>query len=258
MKRTNLGEIEDSDKLPGWLRDAMTGYLQVAIGLTKPYSVVIPILTNLIVKSGESRIVDLASGGGGPWPGMIEELKRQLGEYPSLTLSDIHPNLNAATELERLPQVVYCRKPMSALEISSDYRGVRTLFTGLHHFNEAQVQSIFCSAQEAGVPFLAAEATHRSCKGILVMLLVPLMVFLLMPWVRPRKPLPLFLTYIIPIIPFLIWWDGFASTLKTYRPEELESLMSQIERPGYTWLVEEVEVRGAPLPVTVIVGCPVS
>ncbi len=46
-------------------------------------------------------------------------------------------------------------------------------------------------------------------------LFVPLMVFLLMPWVRPRKLIPLALTYVFPMIPILIWWDGFA--LDNYR-----------------------------------------
>jgi hypothetical protein len=31
MKRWNLSEIEDWAGLPAWLRDAMTGYLRVAI-----------------------------------------------------------------------------------------------------------------------------------------------------------------------------------------------------------------------------------
>lgn len=258
MQRLILPEIEDSACLPGWLRDAMTGYLQVAIGFGKPYVVVVPVLVELIRKSGENRIVDLASGGGGPWPSFHEELKKRLGEYPTVTLTDIQPNLSAAATLERLPQVAYCRRPMSALEISSEHHGVRTLFTGLHHFNEREVQSIFHAAQEARVPFLAAEATHRSFKGILVMLLVPLMVLLLTPWVRPLSLLSLALTYILPVIPILIWWDGFASAMKTYRHEELQSLVSEIAKPGYAWHVEEVEVRGSPIPVTLVVGRPTS
>jgi hypothetical protein len=234
----------------------MTGYLQVAIGLAKPYTVVVPVLEALIRKSGESRVLDLASGGGGPWPGLVNELKTRLGKYVTVTLTDIQPNLTAATELDRLPGVSYRREPVSALAIPVNLHGVRTLFTGLHHFNAAEVQSIFRAAQEARVPFLAAEATHRSLKGILVMLFVPLMVFLLMPWVRPRRILPLLLTYLLPIIPLLIWWDGFASTMKSYRPGELKTLMSEIQKPEYLWNVEEVKVRGSPIPVMVVVGCP--
>jgi hypothetical protein len=240
------------------LRDAMTGYLRVAIGLSRPYAVAAPVLAELVRQSGGRRIVDLASGGGGPWPELVKELEASLGEHPTVTLTDIQPNQAAAAELERLPRVQYRREPVSALEIPPDLEGVRTMFTGLHHFSEAEVRSIFRAARDGRVPFLAAEATHRSLRGILLTLLIPLLVVLLMPRVRPRRVLPIVLTYVPPILPILIWWDGFASTMRAYRVEELELLTSEIEVPGYSWRVEEVDVRGSPIPVTVVVGRPVD
>ena len=66
MKRIDLPEIEDYGDLPNWVRDAMTGYLQTAITMGKPYGVVAPMLADLIRLSGRSSVVDLASGGGGP------------------------------------------------------------------------------------------------------------------------------------------------------------------------------------------------
>ena len=258
MNRITLPEIEDSGRLPRWLRDAMTGYLQAAIGLGKPYAVVAPTLAELIRASGGHHVVDLASGGGGPWPELVDGLKSEIGAFPTVTLTDIQPNESAATELERLPNVSYRRDPISALAIPRELGGVRTMFTGLHHFNEGEVTSIFRAAQEARVPFLAAEATHRSFRGLLILAFIPLLVLLLMPRVRPRRLFPLLLTYLPPILPILIWWDGFASTLKSYRAEELRALASAVDEPGYVWRVEELSVRGAPTPVTVVVGCPIT
>src|SRR5690606_2533588 len=65
----------------------------------------------LLRESGWNRIVDLASGGGGPWPELVEELASALGEPPTVILTDIQPNQTAATELERLPGVTYLREP---------------------------------------------------------------------------------------------------------------------------------------------------
>lgn len=258
MKRRNLAEIEDWPQLPAWLRDAITGYLRAAISLSNPYAAVVPILAELVRESGRNQIVDLASGGGGPWPGLVEKLKSLLGQRPRVILTDIQPNLSAAAELEDLPGVTYRRDPVSALEIPPDLEGVRTIFTGLHHFDEAGVRSILRAAQETRVPFLAAEATHRSWRGILTTLFVPLLVLFLMPRVRPRRLLPLVLTYLPPIMPLLIWWDGFASTMRTYRADELRSFILDIQDPGYSWRVEELSIPGAPIPVTIIVGRPVE
>lgn len=258
MKRWDLPEIEDWQGLPAWLRDAVTGYLRVAISLSKPYAAAAPVLAELLRESGWNRIVDLASGGGGPWPELVEELASALGEPPTVILTDIQPNQTAATELERLPGVTYLREPVSALEIPPRLEGVRTIFTGLHHFDEEEVRSILRAAQEARIPFLAAEATHRSVRGILTTLFVPLLVLGLMPRVRPRRALPLLLAYLPPIMPLLILWDGFASTMRTYRAEELRSFIRDIEVPGYSWRVEERPVPGAPIPVTLVVGRPVE
>lgn len=258
MHRVALPEVEDSGSLPRWLRDAITGYLRVAIALGRPYAVVAPVLVQLLRASGGTRVVDMASGGGGPWPELLELVKSEMGVYPTVTLTDIQPNMAAATALGHLPSITYRREPVSALSVPRDLGGVRTMFTGLHHFDEAGVTTILRAAQEARVPFLAAEATHRSLRGLLVSTLVPLLVLFLMPQVRPRRFLPLLLTYLPPLLPALIWWDGLASTLKTYQASELRALVSAIAVPEYEWHVEELTARGAPIPVTIVVGHPTA
>lgn len=181
-----------------------------------------------------------------------------LENHRSPSASEVGARHPTATELERQPSKSYHRTPVSALAIPHALVGVRTMFTGLHHFDEGEVTSIFRAAQEARIPFLAAEATHRSMRGLLLLVFVPLLVLFLMPRVRPRRMLPLLLTYLPPLLPILIWWDGLASTLKSYRAEELRTLASGIQEPGYAWRVEELNVSGAPIPVTVVIGCPTT
>ena len=255
MRRVDLPEIEDWRGCPAWVRDAMTGYLQTVIGMSRPYAVVTRQLAALLRESETSSVVDLASGGGGPWPFLVDAL-RDEGVEAQVTLTDLQPNLRAAEELEGAKGLTYRREPVSALAVPSSLSGVRTMFTGLHHFDRKQLATILRNAQEARVPFLAAEATHRSPRGILVTLLIPVLVLLLMPRVRPRHTAPLVLTYLPPVLPLLIWWDGLASTLKTYQAEELESLVSEIREPGYDWSVQEISVPKAPIPVTLLVGRP--
>lgn len=256
MPRLNLPEIEDVAGLPDWIRDAITGYLRVALELGRPYAAVTPTLAALIREGDHTSIVDLASGGGGPWPHLSNALGEAVGRPVAVTLTDLRPNAAAAADLEQLPGLHYERQPVSALDIPQRLRGVRTIFTGLHHFPPDDVRRILRAAQADQVPFLAAEATHRSLRGVLVTLLIPLMVLALMPRVRPRRALALVLTYLPPLLPLLIWWDGFASTLRTYRRDELARICDEIGAPGYEWRVEEITVAGAPIPVTVLSGRP--
>jgi hypothetical protein len=257
MQRIDLPEIEDWRGCPAWVRDAMTGYLQTVIELSRPYAVVAGHLAALLRERGTPKVVDLASGAGGPWPLLLDALRGE-GVEAEVTLTDLNPNLRAAGELERATGVTYHREPVSALAVPSSLPGVRTMFTGLHHFDRQDLATILRSAQEARVPFLAAEATHRSPRGILVTLLIPLLVLLLMPRVKPRRIVPLVLTYLPPVLPLLIGWDGLASTLKTYRAEELESVVAEIREPAYDWSVQEISVPRAPIPVTLLVGRPAA
>jgi len=250
LPRLRLFEIEDLPGCPVWLRNAMTGYLQTVIALARPYAVAAEPLAELLRSSGERRIVDLASGGGGPWPGLADEL-RARGLEIELTCTDLYPNADAASRLPFHPQ------PVSALAVPAELGGARTMFSALHHFAPEEVRAILAAAQEAEVPFASFEATHRSLRGLLASLVFPLTVLFVMPFVRPRRPLALLLTYLPPIVPLAVFWDGLVSMLRTYRVRELEAIAAEIRRPGYEWRVEEIPVQGAPIPVTAVLGRPV-
>ena len=76
MRRVQLIEIHDQAWFPAFLRDAVTDDLQILLGIGKPYGDILPELREGIERSGADRVLDLCSGGGGPWPWLAEELKR--------------------------------------------------------------------------------------------------------------------------------------------------------------------------------------
>lgn len=233
----------------------MTGYLRVVIEQARPYDVAIPVVSELLESASTDQVVDLASGAGGPWHQIFPLLAEK---HPSLRvlLTDLHPNARALAGPDSPDGVEYLIESVSAEEVPGRLGGVRTMFTGLHHFDRGQVRSILSAAQRDRVPFAAFEATQRSVRGVLVTLLIPVLVLFLMPRVQPRRPVALVLTYLPPLLPLLIWWDGFASTLRTHSADELRALVAEIASPDYAWQVEEVSVRGAPIPVLQLTGKP--
>ena len=255
MPRIDLPEIEDQAWCPGWLRNAMTGYLQTVIRIARPYDGAAEPLSALIRTTGSAVILDLASGAGGPWPVLISQLRR---EHPGLVvqLSDLRPN-QQAREVLGSSGLEYLGEPLSALSVPAESQaGIRTMFTGLHHFGREELKEILTAAQRDGVGFAAFEATERSARGLLLTLVIPLLVLLFMPRVRPARFLPLLLTYLPPVLPVLIWWDGLASSAKSYSAAELRQLIAEIEDANYAWVVEEVP-SGGPIPLLQVIGHPV-
>lgn len=256
MQRRHWAEIADKSWCPSWLRSAMVGYLQAVQEVTRPYADAARPLSELLEDSKSTSVVDLCSGSGGPWPGLHQQLETALGKKVDVTLTDLKPEPSAVNRFAGVPGFVYLREAVLAEMVPKELKGVRTMFTGLHHFSPTDIAEIFEDAQRNGVAFAAFEATHRSLRGLLVTLLIPLMVLLIMPRVRPRRPVPLVLTYVPPIVPAAIWWDGVISTLRTYRAAEIREIIKSIEIPEYRWEVSEERVKGSPLPMLQVVGRP--
>lgn len=256
MRRLDLPEIGDLSACPPWLRRAMTGYLHAMFDALRLYDASLPVLSATLRRGDVSAIVDLASGSGGPWPALARRLAA-AGTPTHVTLTDLSPDPDAARRLDAEDGVGYHPGPVSALSVPVELVGMRTMFTALHHFDADEVRSILRAAQRDRVPFAAFEATHRTGSGVLTTLAIPWLVLLLMPTVRPVRPLALLLTYLPPVLPLLIWWDGFASMLRSHTADELRAIAEEIRVPGYDWRVDVVRAPGLPVRVLRLVGTPV-
>lgn len=244
-RRLHLFEFNDQPWLPETLRRAETGYLGVLIRKARVFAPLAPRLSALVDlcsgDDGRDRIVDLCSGGGGPYPDLLALVDGARGRATTLTLTDLHPNAALGVVAA------------DARAVPPSLPGVRTLFDGLHHFAPADARAIFADAAAARAPILVGEASERSVPALIACLLIPLFVLLAMPFVTPRASLALLLTYVVPILPLIIFWDGLVSCLRTYRVDELRALVAGLD-DGYAW--EAGELRRAGRAVTFLVGRP--
>ncbi|MDX2168425.1 MAG: class I SAM-dependent methyltransferase [Deltaproteobacteria bacterium] len=259
MRRRQLIELEDQAWFPAAIRDAATDYLRFMLTLGNNYAPAAPLLARLLRQSGAARIVDLCSGGGGPWQRMRAELAAQ-GETPDIVLTDKYPNAPAAALLADGAAgggIAYHPESVDALNLPGALSGLRTMFSAFHHFPPAAAQALLHDAQRRAAPIAIFETTQRSVVSLLLIAGSPLFVFLAMPFVRPFRWRNLLFTYVIPVLPLMVLWDGIVSCLRCYTPEELRGLIAALPpRDDYSWEVGEAWARGAPLPVTYVLGLP--
>jgi hypothetical protein len=126
------------------------------------------------------------------------------------------------------------------------------LFTSFHHFAPAEARAILQNAVDAGESIGIFEIARRAPSTIGLVFAFALLLSLCTPWIRPFRWSRLFWTYLIPIIPFVLLFDGVVSCLRTYRPEELRDLVEKLTTNEYQWEIGEDSTGYTP--VTYLIG----
>ncbi len=257
MKRLHLFEIHDQDWCPRTVRDGGTDYLQFVIATTKSYAAMVPILAAALQRTGTRRVLDLCAGAAGPWL-WLQPVLAARGVSVSVCLTDKYPNLEAFQLSSRLTQQLIGYHPQSvdATRVPGELTGFRTIFSAFHHFRPKQACAVLADAVHQRQGIAVFEGTQNSVLALLLMLLVPLMVLLMTPFIRPFRWSRLLWTYLIPLLPLIVLFDGLVSCLRTYSVEELRGLVASLAANDYHWDIGTVKSTAGPIPITYLIGVP--
>ena len=78
--------------------------------------------------------------------------------------------------------------------------------------------------------------------SIIAMIFSPISVLLTTPFIRPFKIGRIIFTYLVPIVPLLVLWDGVVSSLRTYSVEEMNGLIVSLNnKESFNWEVGKVK-----------------
>jgi hypothetical protein len=244
MGRLHAFEFNDQPWLPEVLRRAETDYLALVIRKARAFTPLAPRLAALVDAAGCDRIVDVCGGGGGPYPELLRLVDGIRGRPTELVLTDLHPNPGMLARVGAgNARITIVAEPVDARRVPASLDGARTLFDGLHHFRPADARALLADAAAARAPILVAEASERSVAAVIACLLIPLFVIVVTPFVRPRSLVALLLTYLVPIVPLLILWDGVVSCLRCYRLDELRALCAGLDE-NYVWEAGAERIHG--------------
>jgi hypothetical protein len=102
-----------------------------------------------------------------------------------------------------------------------------------------------------------AESTQRHPLLLAYMLFTPLLVVLTSPFQKPFRWSRIFWTYVVPVVPLAVAFDGFVSCLRTYTPEELMEMVSDVTgNEDYEWQAGVERIGALPIGVTYLIGTP--
>lgn len=257
MRRRQLVEIEDLPWCPRPVRDGGTDWLGFMANATRGFAPAAPKIRAAMTATGTPRVVDLCSGGGGPWLTLEPELARTGPVQVELT--DRYPNLEALARIRDRSggRVGFRATSVDATDVPAELDGVRTMFNCFHHFPPELARAILADAVRKRRGIAIFEAVDRRALPLALMPVQAAAVPLLTPLVRPFRWSRLLFTYVVPLIPLLILFDGSVSMLRIYLPDELRELVAGIpEHDRFDWDIGTTPVPGAPLGLTHLIGTP--
>jgi hypothetical protein len=256
MRRLNLIEIHEQTWFPSDLREGVTDLLQFILNLTHYHRAASPLLAAALTQTRTSRIVDLCSGAGGPWPTLLQEMRSQ-GAL-SLCLTDKFPNIVSFEKVQTSlgSDVGHVAESIDAECVPRELLGFRTLFNSFHHFPGKHAEYVLADAIGKGQGVAIFEVSQRRSVAIAATIFMALGTFLFVPFVRPFRFSLFAWTYLIPLLPFVMWFDGIVSCLRSHSLTELRELASRPSMKSFDWQYGTSRHTSSPLRVTYLIGCP--
>ncbi|TVQ29156.1 MAG: class I SAM-dependent methyltransferase [Wenzhouxiangella sp.] len=257
MRRLQLFEFNEVSWLPDCLRALITDYLVCLNRLTRAFFLRLPLLAQAMRHSSRpDRVIDLCSGSGGPWHHLAARLDRMFPHAIKVILTDLYPDNRREPATIGPRQLQFLPDPIDATNPQHQVEGLQTLFNAFHQFPPDRARQVLGRAVTQHQPIAVMELLQRRWAMLPLILLTPLMVLVLTPFIRPFRWSRLALTYLVPIAPVLITWDSLVSWLRCYRPDELLDMARSLDAAHYHWEAGSYWYRGAP--VTYLVGYPAT
>jgi len=260
MDRVHLIEIHDQSWFPAFLRDHITEALQLIFNVGRLYVPIVDRLKKALRDARAQRVLDLCSGAGGPWLWLCQHVEQEGSSPIDVWLTDRYPPARTP-DLESSAcrrRIHFHPTPVDATGAPPNLDGFRTLFTSFHHFRPGEARAILQDAVNRQQGIGIFEVPGRHLLTILLVFLMPLADLVLVPFMRPFQWSRLIWSYLIPVVPIVLWFDGIVSCMRSYSPRELGDLIAGLPANGYRWDIGEEKGSFFALPVTYLIGFPNS
>src|SRR5688500_18135813 len=165
MRRLQFIELEDLPWFPAVIRDGGTDWLAFMFSVSRAFTAAIPTIRTAMAAAPTNVVIDLCSGGGGPW----RSLAPALAEHGPIrvVLTDLYPNIQAYTAVraEAGETIDFHPAPVDATSVPASLQGVRTMFNAFHHFPVSKAIAVLGDAVAAGQPIAMFEAASTRAPG---------------------------------------------------------------------------------------------
>ena len=207
MKRRQMFQFTDQRWFPPLLSQLVHEFLVWFVGRVHAARPFVPFLMEALDGAAERRILDITTGAGSGVETLLPELPERV-------------------------EAVSFQYP----DVPADRPGLYTLVNGLHRLPPPEATELFRRLGSSGQPLLIVEGNNDNWwQAVGMLVFAPISAVLSAPFVRPFRFTRLLFTYLIPVLPLLIGFDGAAALFKLYSPADLDALVKRADVPGFVW-----------------------
>ncbi|ETS77888.1 hypothetical protein PFICI_09950 [Pestalotiopsis fici W106-1] len=168
-------------------------------------------------------------------------------------LTDLHPHPSSWAQIAAASKhVTYVPFPVDASDAPEGLiqkykargRRVFRLFNlAFHHFDDPLARAILKNTVETSDGFGIFEMQDRSFGSLVTCFMYGFFIMLCAPFFYWWSPIRLFFVYAMPIVPFVLVFDGIVSSLRTRTPEEVEILLRTCGADTSEWEIKSGRER---------------
>ena len=259
MARIHAFEFEDQAWFPGLIREYMTDFLSHMGGWSiVPYLPFTERLAEAMRRTGDQRVIDLCSGGGGPAVVIARDLRERLARPVGVVLTDLYPSPSRLEHARSVfPDWVELEaRSIDAQNVPPELEGFRLVCNGFHPLKPEQARACLLDAVTKRRGVALVELTRRSPFSMLQIAFGTTTQLLVTPFIKPFRWSRLLFTYLVPVVPLCTLWDGIVSCLRVYDPRELEGLVQGLPVSDYHWEYGRLRVPKIGAELTYLIGAP--
>lgn len=182
-----------------------------------------------------SSIMEYGSGSGEPLMRMVSQLDCEKAKSLSYTMSDLNPFPEFVTKVnvEAPNNFTYIETSVDAANHKPQDGQAVVFINSFHHLPPKVAHYVIKNNLENGNEMLILEYVRNNLLAYFSMLGGVLIVLLTAPFVSKLKHLPLTIlfTYIIPLFPLMMLWDGLISCRRAYSSKFFDNIVKEINVP---------------------------
>lgn len=238
-----LSEFGDLSWVPSLYHIYLRKYLVFFYKLFGYYKLWVPCFTRFLEQTAQKTYMECCSGAGDPLPLIVGQTENQTTANKKFLLSDIQPHSQFTEHFNNNED-----SPFHYIESSIDitleqnnHPHPKIFINSFHHLTPEQVDNLLINNLKNGYSLLILEYVRKTPMGYLSMLISPLIIALTLPFVVSPRHLPVMalFTYLLPLFPLMLLWDGIISCAHEYNGHDLEKIVEKNQlKANINWTIK--------------------